>query len=154
MQLRGCLINSIIFAAEQWKCILKVVIHSDPPFSQEVEPICAADLCSLWTNSEDPEAHVPTIPARRKTSESAAARYNMTPSLRHVTSSNLHVTSHDPTACSGLNSCCFYRSMSVFVGRKDSFYPSDIPGSANLKTLCRRPTQKLIINTAIRFELS
>ena len=74
---------------------------------QEIEPSCAADLCSLWPNCENPEDHLPVITSRRRKNSDNAARY---PSKSpHVTSRQNHATSHyvcvtHPSCLSGLTS--------------------------------------------------
>ena len=72
--------------------------------SQEIEPTCAADLCTLWQNCENPEDHTPVITSRRRKNSENAARYPPpTSSHPRVTSSHLRVTSC-PSFHSGLAS--------------------------------------------------
>ena len=58
---------------------------------QEIEPSCAADLCSLWPNCENPDDHLPVITSRRRKNSDNAARYPST--TPHVTSHQNHATS-------------------------------------------------------------
>ncbi|KAL5250061.1 hypothetical protein ACHWQZ_G015959 [Mnemiopsis leidyi] len=52
----------------EWK---QVKISRD---GTEIEPSCAADLCSLWPNCENPEDHLPVITSRRRKNSDNAAR--------------------------------------------------------------------------------
>ncbi|XP_063687892.1 YTH domain-containing protein 1-like isoform X1 [Bolinopsis microptera] len=52
----------------EWK---QVKISRD---GTEIEPTCAADLCTLWQNCENPEDHTPVITSRRRKNSENAAR--------------------------------------------------------------------------------
>ena len=75
---------------------------------QEVEPSCAAQLCSMWSNCEDPDNHIPIIPARNRPSESTTRYPLQVTSLFHQVTSSLrrHQVAFRPaaTCLPGLNS--------------------------------------------------